>query len=531
MIRFFIIAACFILWANSASAGCTAPCTQNQLLTEINTNWADNTTNNITPALLRAPVSDIVNTYFALLSQYQIPVNTIAIGKGVGVNGLNSATVTAPLILSGSTLSCPTCIGSGTVTSASVVTANGFSGSVATATTTPAITLSTTVTGITKGNGTALSAAVAGTDYQSPISLTTTGTSGASTFIGNTLNIPQYSTIPGGSNTQVQYNNAGSFGGITGATTNGTALTLVAPVLGTPASATLTNATGLPISTGLTGAGTGVITALGVNVGTAGSVVVNGGALGTPSSGVATNLTGTASGLTAGNVTTNANLTGAVTSVGNASSLGSFTSANLRGAITDESGTGLAYFQGGDIGTPSAGVATNLSGTAASLTSGNATKLATARAIGIAGSTGLTATGVNFDGTAAINPALTGTLIVANGGTGDTGTAWSTYTASPTCTSGTWTTGTARFKTLGKTVFWQLTVTNTVACSPTTDFTFTLPATAQSGASAGTIDLDATGSPLLCRVPASSATMNCRTFSGGTLTSAQFRLSGVYESQ
>jgi hypothetical protein len=58
---------------------------------------------------------------------------------------------------------------------------------------------------------------------------------------------------PGGSTTQVQYNNAGSFGGITGATTNGTALTLVAPVLGTPASATLTNATGLPLSSGVTG--------------------------------------------------------------------------------------------------------------------------------------------------------------------------------------------------------------------------------------------------------------------------------------
>lgn len=38
--------------------------------------------------------------------------------------------------------------------------------------------------------------------------------------------------------------------------------------------------------------GTGVLTALGVNVGTAGAPVVNGGALGTPSSGTATNLTG-----------------------------------------------------------------------------------------------------------------------------------------------------------------------------------------------------------------------------------------------
>ena len=41
--------------------------------------------------------------------------------------------------------------------------------------------------------------------------------------------------------------------------------------------------------------GTGVVTALGVNTGSAGAFVVNGGALGTPSGGTVTNLTGTAS--------------------------------------------------------------------------------------------------------------------------------------------------------------------------------------------------------------------------------------------
>ncbi len=77
----------------------------------------------------------------------------------------------------------------GTVTSTSVASANGFAGTVATSTTTPAITLSTTVTGLLKGNGTAISAATANTDYQSPIALTTTG-SGAASFNGTTLNIP-----------------------------------------------------------------------------------------------------------------------------------------------------------------------------------------------------------------------------------------------------------------------------------------------------------------------------------------------------
>jgi len=47
--------------------------------------------------------------------------------------------------------------------------------------------------------------------------------------------------------------------------------------------------------TGLTALGTGVQTAIGINVGTAGAVLVNGGVLGTPSSGTVTNLTGTAS--------------------------------------------------------------------------------------------------------------------------------------------------------------------------------------------------------------------------------------------
>lgn len=75
-----------------------------------------------------------------------------------------------------------------------------------------------------------------------------------------------------------------------------TSPTLTTPALGTPASGTLTNCTGLPISTGVSGLGTNVAAFLA-----------------TPSS------------------------------------------ANLRAALTDESGSGAALFAGGALGTPASG--------------------------------------------------------------------------------------------------------------------------------------------------------------------------------
>jgi hypothetical protein len=60
----------------------------------------------------------------------------------------------------------------GTVSTVSVATANGFTGTVATATSTPAISIGTTISGLLKGNGTSISSAVAGTDYLLPYGLT-----------------------------------------------------------------------------------------------------------------------------------------------------------------------------------------------------------------------------------------------------------------------------------------------------------------------------------------------------------------------
>ena len=91
-------------------------------------------------------------------------------------------------------------------------------------------------------------------------------------------------------------------------------------------------------------------------------------ALGTPSALVGTNISGTAANLTAGSVSTNANLTGVITSVGNATSINSQTGTGSK-FVVDTSPTLVTP----NLGTPSAVVLTNATGTAAGLTAGNVT--------------------------------------------------------------------------------------------------------------------------------------------------------------
>jgi hypothetical protein len=73
---------------------------------------------------------------------------------------------------------------SGTVTTLSVVSANGFTGTVANPTSTPAITLTTSISGMLKGNGTAISAATSGTDFSAGTSTLATGILKSTTSTG-----------------------------------------------------------------------------------------------------------------------------------------------------------------------------------------------------------------------------------------------------------------------------------------------------------------------------------------------------------
>lgn len=161
--------------------------------------------------------------------------------------------------------------GGGTVTAVSVASANGFAGS-SSGGATPELTLTTTVTGILKGNATAISAATAGTDYV----VGSTGLAGGQTIAGGTLTTQNLSLRPNAADlttgavahlgmleaTNTTTGSVTVAGGlavakrvyaldmtVTNTITGTTSGNLVSGgALGTPSSGTLTNCTGLPIA-------------------------------------------------------------------------------------------------------------------------------------------------------------------------------------------------------------------------------------------------------------------------------------------
>jgi hypothetical protein len=226
----------------------------------------------------------------------------------------------------------------------------------------------------------------------------------------------------------------------TGALVFATSPTLVTPALGTPSSGTLTSCTGLPVSTGVSGLGTGVATflatpssanlraALTDEVGT-GSAYFVGGALGTPASGTLTSCTG---------LPVSTGVSGLGTGV--ATFLATPSSANLAAAVTDETGTGSLVLATSPtlvtpaLGTPSSGTLTNCTGLpfAAGVSSKPTTRsgygITDAAANGAVTGTGITmstarllgrstaATGAIEEITLGTNLSFSGTTLNATGG-------------------------------------------------------------------------------------------------------------------
>jgi hypothetical protein len=276
----------------------------------------------------------------------------------------------------------------GTVTSVSVTSANGFAGTVANPTTTPAITLSTTVTGLVKGNGTALSAASAGTDYVAPGAITTSGlTMSTGRLLGRT-------TASSGAVEEI---------------TVGTGLSLTAGTLSNSApdqTVVLTAGTGISVSgtypsftitntapdqiVSLTGAGTTVVTGTYPSF----TITSNDQYVGTVTS---VSGTGTVNGIT---------LTGTVTSSGSLT-LGGTLGGIANSQLTNSSITinGSAISLGGSV---SVGTVTSVSGT------GSVNGITLTGSVTSSGSLTLggTLSGVS------LTTQVTGTLPTGNGGTG-----------------------------------------------------------------------------------------------------------------
>ena len=337
------------------------------------------------------------------------------IGNG---SGFTRATLTAGSGISitngAGSISIASTGGGGSVTSVSVVSANGFGGTVATSTTTPAITLTTSVTGLLKGNGTGVSAAVSGVDYAP-------ATTGISLLYGNNAGGFSNATIGSGltfASGSLSLTN-------TSLTVNGTSISL-----GGSGTITAINPNALTIGTGLSGtsytgsaAVTVAIASTGVSANTYGSASV------IPQ--ITVNAQGQITSVT--NVSTNApSYQGTWNASTNTPTLTSSVGTQGYYYVVSTAGTtslnGVANWSVGDWAIFSGGVWEKIPGSnSESFTSLTTVNLAVTGLTGYMyanGSGNVTASTTiptsSLSGTVSLTTQVSGTLPVANGGTGVT---------------------------------------------------------------------------------------------------------------
>jgi hypothetical protein len=128
---------------------------------------------------------------------------------------------------------------------------------------------------------------------------------------------------------------------------------------------------------------------------------------------------------------------------------------------------------------------------------------------------------------------VTGTLPVANGGTGDTGTAWTAYTPTITSGSGTITTvsATGTYKTLGKTCWFTANITITTAGTGSGYLGVSLPFTqAATSLAAYGMEVNSTGYMVKGLNPASGV-MQVTKYDNATIIGSGYviRVTGTYE--
>lgn len=125
-------------------------------------------------------------------------------------------------------------------------------------------------------------------------------------------------------------------------------------------------------------------------------------------------------------------------------------------------------------------------------------------------------------------------VTVAFGGTGDTGTGWTAYTPTVTAGSGTFTTvsATGRWKSIGKTIFVQISITITTNGTAATNILATLPVAAGAGIYA-VVGRETAGQTAIDGViAAASIAVSIRKYDASYpgATGAVLNLSGCYES-